>query len=228
VIGHFSGETGVSVRTVSQLLNGMWERCWELRLGINTRGSISHDRLALPSDGIDYTPAPYLAFFGAMKCVPNDLLAGTFLDYGAGKGRILVLAARYYNFRRVVGVEISQHLCNLAVRNLERAAAEKAQIICCDAATYQPPFDTTVFFFFNPFLGETMKVVVQNIRRSLMDNPRRIALVVCGARNFRAATAGQDWLAERSAGKIMFSSQTWHVFLTRTVEVERVAHLDLP
>lgn len=86
-----------------QLLKGVWERFWELRLGINTRGSMSRDRLALPSDATDYTPTPYSAFFHAMQCVPKDLLAVTFLDYGAGKGRIVVLAARYFNFRRVVG-----------------------------------------------------------------------------------------------------------------------------
>lgn len=202
------------MRTLSQLLNGILERCWELRLGINTRGSISHDQLALPSDGIDYTPAPYLAFFSGMKCVPKDLLTGTFLDYGAGKGRILVLAARYYNFRRVEGVEISRQLCSLAKHNLNRSVAEKAEIICCDAATYQPPLDTTVFFLSNPFLGETMRKVVQNIQSSLVENPRPVALVVYGARNFKAATAGQFWFAERSAGKTLFSRQTWHVFLT--------------
>lgn len=62
-----------------------------------------------------------------------------------------------------------------------------------------------------------MRMVVQNIRSSLAENPRDAALVVWGARNFKAATVDQDWLAEQSAGKTMFSSQIWHVLLTRTV-----------
>jgi SAM-dependent methyltransferase len=201
---------------VSQLLNGIVERCWELRLGINTRGSIAREGLGLRSDAIDYSPAPYSAFFRAMKHVPKELLAGTFLDYGAGKGRILVLAARYYNFRRVVGVEMSQELCRQAANNLGRGYAGQAEIVCTDAAAYQPPSDTTVIFLFNPFLGETMRMVVQNIRNSLVENPRRLALVVCRPRNFVAATAGQDWFAERAAGKAMRSSLTWHVFVTCT------------
>jgi tRNA1(Val) A37 N6-methylase TrmN6 len=201
------------VKETSSLLNRILERCWELRLDINTRGNIAPAQLGLRDDAIEYSPIPYLAFFKLMKQVPTDLLTGTFLDYGAGKGRALVLAARYYNFRRVVGVEMSGELCRQASRNLEHVAAGQAEIICCDAATYQPPSDTTVFFFFNPFFGETMKVVVHNLRNSLLENPRRAAIVVCNPRYFKASTAGQDWLFEQAAGK-MLSSLNWCLFIT--------------
>jgi len=203
------------VKILSQLPKKISERWWELRLGIDTRGIVEAERTKLPDDGVEYAPTPYETFFHAMKSVPADLLAGTFVDYGAGKGRVLVLATRYYNFRRIVGVEISAELCRLAELNLKTAAASRAQIICCDAALYHPPEDAKVFFLFNPFFGQTMKMVVQNIRTSILHNPRRVAVVVCGARNFNAAIAGQDWLIEKDSGKVTFSSPRWHVFLTR-------------
>src|ERR1700733_2114744 len=148
------------------LLNRILERCWEWRLGINTRGYTTRDQLGLREDAVDYSPVPFRAFFRAMKHVPPELLTGTFLDYGAGRGRVLALAARYYQFRRVVGVEMSVQLFQEAAHNLKHVAAGRAEIICTDAATYQPPGDTTVFFLFNPFLGETMKMVVNNLRKS--------------------------------------------------------------
>ena len=205
------------VRTqANRLLNRILERCWEWRLGITTRGYNAADKLGLRDDGLDYSPVPFRAFFRAMDHVPKDLLTGTFLDYGAGKGRSLVLAARYYKFRRVVGVEMSAELCGQATHNLKRVAAGQAEIICCDAATYEPPSDTTVFFLYNPFLGETMKAVVQNVRKSLAESPRGAAIVVVNARNFREATAGQDWFTEWAAGKTLSPPLNWQVFVARS------------
>jgi len=152
-----------------------------------------------------------------MEPVPKDLLQGTFVDYGAGKGRALVLAARYYSFRQVLGIEISSELCRQATGNLQRVAAKNATVICCDAANYVPPTDTTLFFMYNPFFGETMMMVLRNIRKSLHENPRVAAIVVCRARNFLAATLGQKWLEELASGTMLVDFN-WYVFLTRTAD----------
>jgi predicted RNA methylase len=199
---------------IENFLNRISERWWEHRLGINTRGMIPDEKLKGPrNDGVGYAPVPFRAFFRAMEHVPHELLTGTFLDYGAGKGRALVLAARGYRFHRVVGVEINPDLCRQAEHNLEQLAVPQAEIICCDAAIYEPPSDTRVFFFFNPFFGEAMKMVVQKIHYSLLENPRRAAIVIYRPSNFMAATAGEDWFVEHASGKIM--SAYWRVFVTR-------------
>jgi SAM-dependent methyltransferase len=196
------------------LLNRIVDRCWEWRLGVQTSGIQTPDQ-CVRDDANPYIPIPFRTFFRTMKHVPDALLTGTFLDYGAGKGRALVLAARYYNFRQVVGVEISPELCRQAACNLKQTTGGRAEIICCDAATYQPPPDTKVFFFYNPFFGETMKMVLHNLRNSLLENPRRAAIIVCRARNFLADSAGQDWFVERASGR-MLSSLNWYVFVTRS------------
>ena len=202
--------------TIGRLLNRIAEHYWELRLGIYTHGSAAaeYDR---NKDAVLYSPIPFRAFFKTMKHVPHDVLGGTFLDYGACKGRALILAARYYNFQSIVGVEISPQLCRIASDNIERARAKNASIICGDAATYVPPPNTTVFFFFNPFVGETMKAVIENMRKSLVDNPRRAAVVVCRPKSFLPAIAGQNWLLELAAGEML--SFKWRVFLTRQESV---------
>jgi hypothetical protein len=68
---------------------------------------------------------------------------------------------------------------------------------------------------YNPFFGETMRKVLHNLRKSLQENPRVTAIVVCRARNFLAATLGQNWLEELACGT-MLSEFNWHVFLTLT------------
>jgi predicted RNA methylase len=203
------------LQTIPLLLNRAAERWWEWRLGIHSSGTYRSNHLELRNDGIPYDPIPFRAFFRAMEHVPKELLQGSFVDYGAGKGRALVLAARYYPFRQVLGVEMSSELCTHAEGNLQRAGAKNATVVCCDAANYVPPTDTTVFFMYNPFFGETMLKVLHNLRKSLHENPRVTAIVVCRARNFLAATAGQNWLKELACGT-MLSEFNWHVFLTLT------------
>lgn len=196
---------------MERLLNRFAERWWEHLLGINTRGTIKKDALGNRCDAVDYSPVPFRAFFQAMEHVPHQLLTGTFLDYGSGKGRALVLASRRYPFRRVVGVEMNPDLCRRAEHNLKQAGSKPAEVICCDAATYQPPTDTTVFFFYNPFFGETMKRVADNIHQSLLANPREAAIVAYTPVNFLAATVGQSWFEERAIGRIMHAY--WRVFV---------------
>jgi hypothetical protein len=59
-----------------------------------------------------------------------------------------------------------------------------------------------------------MEMVVHNLRKSLAENPRRAAIVVCNPRNFKAAAGAQDWYEERAAGRVP-PSLSWHVFITR-------------
>lgn len=90
----------------------------------------------------------------------------TFLDYGSGKGRALLVAARY-DLDRIIGVEISGDLCEVARKNFERFCGgiykDKVEVLEMDACAYQPPGDTDVFFFFNPFGPEIIRQVLEQI-----------------------------------------------------------------
>ena len=76
-----------------------------------------------------------------------------FLDLGCGKGRI-VLQAATYPFRRVLGVEVSPELCEIARANV-RARREHlrcdAEIVLADAASFAIPDDVTMIYLYNPF-----------------------------------------------------------------------------
>src|SRR5262249_20308841 len=70
---------------------------------------------------------------------------GAFLDLGCGKGRTLILAAEY-GYRRVLGVEFSSLLCDIAQSNLQRYAERsrrgaELQVVNADAAEYPIPDD---------------------------------------------------------------------------------------
>ena len=93
----------------------------------------------------------------------------TFVDYGAGKGKALMLACEY-PFRRIVGVECLPVLCeaaraNLARHPLARARGDAVVATCADARAWDPPIEPLVCFFFNPFDATVWRVVLRRLAR---------------------------------------------------------------
>ena len=104
-----------------------------------------------------------------------------FVDIGSGKGRVLLIAS-WYGFRKVVGVEFSGELCGVARKNAELffrkvKLQSSVEVIEADATTYDFQPADRVLFMFNPFDAFIMAKVLDNIRRSLEKNPRRIWLI---------------------------------------------------
>ena len=105
----------------------------------------------------------------------------SFIDYGSGKGRVLLLAARF-PFRRVVGVEHSPKLHRIAQRNLRsiRVADRRSgpvESICMDAVQFRIPEEPVVLYFYNPFDHRIMGSVRDNFVRSYEGNPRSIVVI---------------------------------------------------
>jgi SAM-dependent methyltransferase len=105
----------------------------------------------------------------------------TFVDLGCGKGKVLLLASRS-RFSRVVGVEFSATLCNIARRNVQRyshrvSTTPQIDIVCCDAAQYVFRPDENVFFMFHPFGATVMERVIDNLQRSLSETPRPVWII---------------------------------------------------
>lgn len=94
----------------------------------------------------------------------------TFIDYGCGKGRALILA-RELGFRQIIGVEFSEGLCALGRKNLATIAGD-VRIEHADATTFPIPAGPCAFFLFNPFGPDVLALVANNIKQS-WDGARR-------------------------------------------------------
>ena len=110
-----------------------------------------------------------------------DFQQFTFVDFGSGKGRAVLVAAQL-PFRRVVGVEYSESLNQIAIQNLARFPAKALQcpqidLICSDAAKFSIPDGPLVLFLYNPFGEAVMAQVVQNVSTALKREPRRIVVL---------------------------------------------------
>jgi hypothetical protein len=116
------------------------------------------------------------------RALPRGAVGPTdvFADFGSGKGRIVYEAAKY-PFARVIGVEISAKLNEVARRNIERnrhkLVCRDVELVTSDAADFEVPDDLTIVYLYHPFGGETFEKVMGNIIRSLNRNPRRLTLI---------------------------------------------------
>jgi len=128
---------------------------------------------------VRYEPTSWLELrraLGAVAIGPDEV----FLDYGCGKGRVLLAAARQ-PFKRVLGVDISPQLCDVARANLERERLRRRcgaiEVIAADVTEWEVPDDLTVVFMHNPFRGETFDAAIGQLLSSLDRNPRIIHII---------------------------------------------------
>jgi SAM-dependent methyltransferase len=111
---------------------------------------------------------PYIVKQCIAKCsqLGLEICKASFLDIGAGKGRVMLLAA-LYGFKKVIGVELDANLCLVARRNLE---INKGRIKYCnydvcneDAANYVFPENLNVVFMYNTFGTQLMREVLKKL-----------------------------------------------------------------
>ena len=160
------------------------EALFDLRYGVRTDRWVEVGDLEVVGDNKDlagsYVPIKVLAFRSAIDFfqIPSE---GVFVDYGSGKGRVLMLAG-LYGFHRTVGIEFALNLCQEAEANLDKFRARTGKdfescIVNVDAACYPVNDDECVFFFYNPFKSKLLEKVLSNIRLSLQSKPRLIHIV---------------------------------------------------
>jgi len=170
---------------------------YDKKSGLRTIGRyISDNSLALYKDTRIYRPIPYRK----LKEIIDDLNLterDIFVDLGAGKGRVICVAAMK-GIKKVIGVEMDKRLVDIARENIRRLSSECKPIAVVHADVVN--FDVsegTVFFMFDPFGEETLKEVADNIRNSLFNNPRKISIVYFRPIH-RSFLDNQSWLVRQT------------------------------
>jgi glycosyltransferase involved in cell wall biosynthesis len=147
--------------------------------GLETSTPADLEALGVAAKGrVRYEPSGWVTPRRVFRWLAPD--GDVLLDLGAGKGRVL-LAAAQYPFRRVVGVEISEALIEVARRNVERSLprlrCKEIQLVSADMAEYELPDDVTVVYLFNPVRGELFGRVIDRIVASYDRSPRPLRIV---------------------------------------------------
>jgi predicted RNA methylase len=129
---------------------------------------------------VRYQPSP----FDLARTIIHELPVAhhdfTFIDFGSGKGRVLLIAAEL-PFSAVLGIEFSSELCDIANSNIKKSDAsknaDKVESIHADVTDYPLPDTPLVCYFYNPFGATIMQSVVNELAASYNAKKRDIYVI---------------------------------------------------
>lgn len=161
--------------------DGAFDRRW----GTDTSGGVSVHDLGFAPGMIDhcrrYDPSDETMLRKPVAMLGIDPSDYAFVDYGAGKGRMVMLAMEM-GFASVTGVELSERLCPIARTNVARFAAQHvgmsaAQIVQGDATVFEPDGRRLLAYFYNPFDATIIAAVRARLEATLAERTDRVIVV---------------------------------------------------
>jgi SAM-dependent methyltransferase len=143
------------------------------------RGLDTSRAVTVPHDRGLYLPSAWHVLPRALRYLGvSD--RDTFVDFGCGKGRVVHQAAKR-PFRRVIGVEISPELAEIARTGLAARShqhrCQNVEIVVEDVAQFRVPDDLTIAYLFRPFGEEAFEAVLSGLVESIDRQPRRVRLI---------------------------------------------------
>jgi predicted RNA methylase len=175
--------TGIRARLRPRArIAGFEDRRFDRRYALDTGGVVEPTDLDVvegdPTTGFTYVATPVRVARSWLRVLPGDPREFTFVDLGAGKGRVLAIAAGH-GFRRVVGVEFASELHD-AARGNARAAAKhgiRFETRLGDAGSFEFPAGPLVVHLNNPFAEPVMRRVLENLESAYATGPAPIVVV---------------------------------------------------
>jgi SAM-dependent methyltransferase len=158
-----------------------YEGKYEKQLGINTHSIVNLNKLTLAGENSEqnhhYQGASYYILFSIFEKLPIETKNLPLIDYGCGKGRALFVAEQC-GFTNLIGVDIAKELIDDANANkavyVRKNSQSKIDFLFEDATKYLIPDNAQVFYFFNPFGEEVLQKVIDNIKESVKQHPRKV------------------------------------------------------
>jgi SAM-dependent methyltransferase len=217
------GQDGEAEKTKRRRLPGLTvaegytQHPFDLQHGVRTSGLIPGRHLGNGQGHDRYNTA----YYGVAPSVFQGLIvrwrrnrpvapidAFTFIDFGAGMGRAVMLAAEL-PFREVVGVEINPVLAriargNLAVWRASGRACAPMHIECRDAVEFKFPAGPCVAFLFNPFGAPVMRRLLKRVAETFAGRAGQFDLLYANNEQ-EAVLKRQPGFTQLYAGQVMRS-----------------------
>jgi SAM-dependent methyltransferase len=161
---------------------------WDERHGVETAALVHLAALDIDSPnrelGEGYQASDPDDFRRLIEALPIRYEDFVFVDYGSGKGRALLLASEF-PFSRIVGVEFSAMLNDIARTNIARFSESRGhsapiEVVTADAVDYELPPEPLVLYFYNPFAEAVLLRVLERVRASVGSTQRGAYIVFSG------------------------------------------------
>ena len=168
------------LKPLRKLGDWLWDRIHR----VETTAIVEIDDADIASDnvqhGIRYQATPARVFRRIIRSLEIPYEEFTFIDFGSGKGRTLLLASQF-PFKSIIGIEFAPELHSTAESNIRsfrgRQRCHQVQSICMDAAQYRLSPEKAVLYFNFPFHEPVMRAVLDRIDGILQNSSADVILV---------------------------------------------------
>lgn len=144
----------------------------------------------------------------AISQLDIDLRRYSFIDYGSGKGKAMLVATDY-PFKTIIGLEYAKRLYEIGAENCRKYRSSNQQChslepVLVDVLHYTPPPGPIVCFMCNPFDEATMRTVFDTWRARYEAGEKDIRILYLNMRDVAEIARvldDQDWLAPVSRNR---------------------------
>ncbi len=173
-------------------------RAWDLIHAVDTCGDVPLVDLKFENEhktpGLEYQSHHPAIIRSGLRSLDIRYQDYSFVDFGCGKGRVLLVASEF-PFRKIVGIEFAPQLAEVARQNLKtyRTKNQKCfeiEAVTADATEYELAAEPQVLYFYSPFARSVMDKVIDKIELSLQRFPRELLVLFSGVLPMRNLTFG--------------------------------------
>ena len=160
-----------------------YQRHFDIRHNTDTLTRMELPKLTVKGDnlehGVYYQCSPILHVRRLIKRLKIDYRDYVFVDFGSGKGAVLLVASEF-PFQEIVGIEFSQELHETAQKIIQSYKPRKCQNVKSlnlDAVEYSFPDENLVLYFYNPFDTYILQKIAHNLEVACQRHSRKIYII---------------------------------------------------
>jgi SAM-dependent methyltransferase len=161
------------------------EITFDAEIGVDTGGYLRVQDLGIEKEiarhCVHYEPTRVWLFEEVFSSISVNYKDYIMVDIGSGKGRVLILASKF-PFKKIIGVEISKHLHEIATKNI--ATYSNTPKKCNDirsfhlnAVYYNIPDENIIMFLYNPFDDFFLHKLLDKIEKHHQSSGKRIIII---------------------------------------------------
>ena len=209
----------LSVGVFANYVDGQFDR----KYGTDTSGFVAVSSLdvsfEVKKSAVQYQATGRKQFISLIESLDTSLNSYTFIDFGSGKGRTLLLASDY-PFLEIIGVEASPKLHQTAEKNIaiyQNISPRCSVVSSCmaDATTFNVPQNRSVYYFYNPFGAEALARVLSRVRQCNAEHLSESFLIYLNPQYRSLIDSSPDWLAIREGTSGVINRGGWVIYRGR-------------
>jgi SAM-dependent methyltransferase len=181
------------LKPVFRAIGNLRCRTWDLLHSVDTCGEVPLLQLKFENkhktNGLEYQSHHPAIIRAGLDLLNIEYQNYSFVDFGCGKGRVLLVASEF-PFRRIIGLEFAPQLAECARQNLKtyRSSSQKCfevEAITADATEYELAPEPQVLYFYSPFASSVLDQVINKIESSMRRSPRELLVLFSGIISMR-------------------------------------------